>query len=61
MLKAMLFFRTSIEFKQRVIEAAKKYKLDGIDGLINASMFCRIAVSKLVSEVEEDTTPKKEG
>jgi len=53
MKKIIIGFQTSEEFKQRVIEAGKNYKTDGASTPINLSMFCRIAVAKLVSDIEE--------
>ena len=53
MKKIIIGFQTSEEFKQRVISAGKNYKIDGITNPVNLSMFCRIAVAKLVSDIEE--------
>ncbi len=50
--KVVIGFETNEEFKKRVIEAGKKYKIDGVANPINLSMFCRIAVAKLLNEVE---------
>ena len=52
MLKVVIGFETSKEFKERVIEAGKNYKIDGVANPVNLSMFCRIAVSKLLNEIE---------
>ena len=60
MTRVIIGFQTNTEFKDRVIDAGKNYKIDGVSNPVNLSMFCRIATSKLVSEVEEDTIPKKE-
>jgi len=51
--KIIIGFQTGTEFKKRVINAGKNYKIDGVNNPVNLSMFCRIAVAKLVSEVEE--------
>ena len=58
--KIMIGFLTYPDFKQRVVDAGKNMKIKGVDAPVNLSMFCRIAVSRLVSEIEQDTTPKKE-
>lgn len=50
--KVVIGFETSTEFKDRVIEAGKSYKIDGVFSPVNLSMFCRIAVAKLVNEVK---------
>ena len=52
MLKVVIGFETSKEFKERVIEAGKNYKIDGVANPVNLSMFCRIAVAKLLNGVE---------
>jgi len=54
MLKVVIGFETSREFKERVIEAGKNYKIDGVANPVNLSMFCRIAVAKLLNETEKD-------
>jgi len=51
--KIIIGFQTGMDFKKRIIEAGKKYKIQGISNPLNISQFCRIAVAKLVSEVEE--------
>ena len=51
--KIQIGFETSKEFKQRVVEAGKNYKIDGITNPVNLSMICRIAVARLVSDIEE--------
>ena len=51
--KIIIGFQTGTEFKKRVVKAGKNYKIQGISNPVNLSMFCRIAVAKLVSEVEE--------
>ena len=53
MKKIIVGFQVYQDFKQRIIEAGKKYEIDGVNNPVNLSMFCRIAVAKLVSEVEE--------
>ena len=50
--KIIIGFQTSEEFKKRVVEAGKAYIIDGILTPVNLSMFCRIAVSKLLTEIE---------
>ena len=57
--KIIIGFQTGTEFKKRIIDAGKKYKIDGVNNPVNLSMFCRIAVSKLVSEVEEEEKRKE--
>ena len=52
--KPFIGFETSKEFKQRVVEAGKNYKIDGITNPVNLSMFCRIAVAKMLSQIEEE-------
>ena len=52
--KVIIGFETSKEFKQRVIKAGKQYKIDGVGNPVNLSMFCRIAVAKLISGIEEE-------
>ena len=54
MSKVIIGFETGKEFKQRVIEAGKNYKTDGASTPINLSMFCRIAVAKLLNQIEEE-------
>ena len=58
MSKVIIGFETSKEFKQRVIEAGLNYKIDGVSNPVNLSMFCRIAVAKLVSDIEEEEREK---
>ena len=53
MSKVIIGFETSKEFKQRVIEAGKQYKIDGVSNPVNLSMICRIAVARLISDIEE--------
>ena len=53
MKKIIVGFQVYQDFKKRIIEAGKNYKIDGVNNPVNLSMFCRIAVAKLVSEVEE--------
>jgi len=57
--KIIVGFQTGTEFKKRIIDAGKKYKIQGISNPVNLSMFCRIAVAKLVSEVEEEEKRKE--
>ncbi len=57
--KIIVGFQTGTEFKKRIIDAGKKYKIQGISNPVNLSMFCRIAVAKLVSEVEEEEKGKE--
>jgi len=48
--KIIIGFQTSEEFKKRVVKACKNYEYDGV--AITLSMFCRIAVSKLLNKIE---------
>ena len=50
--KEIIGFEVSKEFKDRVIKAGKGYKIDGVSNPVNLSMLCRIAVARLVSEIE---------
>ena len=50
--KVIIGFQTNEEFKDRVIKAGKGYKIDGVSNPVNLSMLCRIAVARLVSEIE---------
>ena len=52
--KVIIGFQTNEEFKDRVIKAGKGYKIDGVSNPVNLSMLCRIAVAKLVSEIERE-------
>ena len=54
MSKVIIGFETSKEFKQRVISAGLNYKIDGVSNPVNLSMFCRIAVAKLLNQIEEE-------
>jgi len=51
--RVIIGFQTGTEFKDRVIDAGKNYKIDGVSNPVNLSMFCRIAVAKLMNEVEQ--------
>ncbi len=51
--KVIIGFQTSKEFKQKVIEAGKKFKIDGVNYPLKLSGFCRIATEKLLKEIEE--------
>ena len=51
--KIIIGFQVYQDFKKRIIEAGKKYKIQGISNPLNISQFCRIAVAKLVSGIEE--------
>jgi len=53
MKKIIVGFQVYQDFKKRIIEAGKKYKIQGISNPLNISQFCRIAVAKLVSDIEE--------
>lgn len=57
MSKVIIGFETSKEFKERVIKACKNYRFDGGNVSVNLSMFCRIAVTKLLNEVEKAIKP----
>ena len=50
--KVIIGFQTSEEFKDRVIKAGENYKIDGVANPVKLSMLCRIAVSKLLVEIE---------
>ena len=52
MKKIIVGFQVYQDFKKRIIEAGKKYKIQGISNPLNISQFCRIAVAKLVSDIE---------
>ena len=52
--KVIIGFETTKEFKERVISAGKTYKIDGVTTPVKLSMFCRIAVAKLLKEVEHN-------
>jgi len=58
MKKIIIGFQTSEKFKQRVIEAGKQYKIDGVSNPVNLSMICRIAVARLISDIEEKERSK---
>jgi len=51
--KVIIGFQTSETFKARVVEACKKYQSNGVANPVKLSMFCRIAVAKLLVEIEE--------
>lgn len=57
--KVIIGFQTNEEFKERVIEAGKRYKIQGVLNPVNLSMFCRIAVSKLLGILEMEEGSKK--
>ena len=57
--KVIIGFETGTEFKKRVVEAGKNYKTDGASTPINLSMFCRIAVAKLLNQIEEESKEVK--
>ena len=50
--KIIIGFQTDKEYKERVIEAGKNFKMGGVAQPINLSMFCRMAVSRLLNELE---------
>ena len=52
--KIIIGFQTSEKFKQRVISAGLNYKIDGVSNPVNLSMFCRIAVAKMLNQIEEE-------
>ncbi len=49
--KIIIGFQTSEEFKNRVIKAGLNYRINGVLQPVNLSMFCRIAVARLLSEI----------
>ncbi len=51
--KVIIGFQTTEEFKVRVVEAGKKFKVDEVTYPLNLSGFCRIATEKLLKEIEE--------
>jgi len=55
--KVIIGFQTNEEFKARVIKACKNYESDGAANPLSLSMFCRIAVVKLLNILE----PKEGG
>lgn len=56
--KVIIGFQTTEEFKKRVVEAGKNYKIQGVPNPVNLSMFCRIAVSKLLGILEMEEGSK---
>jgi hypothetical protein len=58
--KIIIGFQTGTDFKKRVVKAGKNYKIDGVNNPVNLSMFCRIAVSRLVNEVEQQEEGKEQ-
>jgi len=58
-IKTIIGFEVNKEFKERVIEAGEKYKIDGVANPVKLSMFCRIAVAKLLNEVETEERSKR--
>ena len=56
--KIIIGFQTSEEFKKKVVEAGKKYKMDGVPNPVNLSMFCRIAVRALLNKIKAEERSK---
>jgi hypothetical protein len=57
--KIIIGFQVSEEFKKKVIEAGKKYKMeDGMSFPVNISMFCRIAVRALLNKIKKEERGK---
>jgi len=56
--KIIIGFQTSEEFKKKVIEAGKKYEMDGVANPVNLSMFCRIAVRALLNKIKKEERSK---
>jgi len=50
--KVIIGFQTTKEFKERVIKAGEKFKVDGVNYPLKLSGFCRIATEKLLKEIE---------
>jgi len=59
MKRIIIGFQTGKDFKNRVVDAGKKYKILGVETPVNLSMFCRIAVSRLVNEIEQQQKGKE--
>jgi len=57
--RIIIGFQTNKDFKDRVVDAGKNMKIKGVDAPVNLSMFCRIAVSRLVNEVEQQEEGKE--
>ncbi len=51
--KTIVGFEVDKKFKDRIIEAGKKFKIDGVNYPLKLSGFCRIATEKLLKEIEE--------
>ena len=54
--KIIIGFQADKDFKERLIQAGKNFKIDGVFYPLKLSGFCRIATEKLLKEIE-----KKEG
>jgi len=63
--KVNIGFEANPEFKERAVEAAQNYHIDGISQPVSLSMFCRIAVANLMYDIERsekvNSAMKKKG
>lgn len=50
--KKIVGFEVDKEFKDRIDRACKQFKIDGVSAPVKFSMFCRIAVEKLLKEIK---------
>lgn len=57
--KVVIGFETNKEFKERVIKAGKNFKIDGIASPVSLSLFCRIAIARLLNENGIGTNQKE--
>ena len=51
--KEIIGFEVNKEFKDRIIEACKNFKIDGVSYPLKLSGFCRIAVENMLRELKE--------
>jgi len=58
--KVIIGFQTSVEYKEKVIEAGKGYKVDGVKMPMNLSTFCRVAVERFLYDIMKKETDTKE-
>lgn len=49
--KIIIGFQADKEFKERLIEAGKKFKIDGVPYPLKLSAFCRVATEKLLYDI----------
>jgi len=50
--KKIVGFEVDKEFKERIDKACKQFKINGLSAPVKFSMFCRIAVEKLLKEIK---------